>query len=41
MTGGLDGRRHGNKVMIDLIYLATVAAFFVAAEFYAHWCGKL
>jgi len=27
--------------MTDLIYLAALVAIFVAAQLYAHWCGKL
>jgi len=27
--------------MTDLIYIAVVIAFFLAAELYAHWCEKL
>jgi hypothetical protein len=34
----------GNQIvtaMTDLIYIAVVTAIFVAAQLYAHWCGKL
>jgi len=27
--------------MTDLIYIAVMAAVFLAAQLYAHWCGKL
>jgi len=27
--------------MIDCIFIAVIALFFVAGELYAHWCEKL
>jgi len=27
--------------MTDLIYIVVMAATFLAAQLYAHWCGKL
>jgi len=27
--------------MLDLIFIAVIAFFFVAGEIYAHWCEKL
>jgi len=27
--------------MLDLIFIAVIALFFVAGELYAHWCEKL
>jgi len=27
--------------MIDLIFIAVIALFFVAGQLYAHWCEKL
>jgi len=27
--------------MLDLIFIAVIAFFFVAGELYAHWCEKL
>jgi hypothetical protein len=29
------------KSMIDFIFIAVIALFFVASGFYARWCGKL
>ena len=29
------------KPMIDFIFIAVIAFFFVAGELYAHWCEKL
>jgi cbb3-type cytochrome oxidase subunit 3 len=29
------------KPMIDLIFIAVIALFFVAGQLYAHWCEKL
>ncbi len=29
------------KPMLDLIFIAVIALFFVAGELYAHWCEKL
>jgi hypothetical protein len=38
---GAGNIHHLKKLMIDLIYVAVVALFFVAGEVYAHWCEKL
>jgi hypothetical protein len=29
------------KRMIDTIFIAVIALFFIAGEFYARWCEKL
>jgi hypothetical protein len=29
------------ETMNDFIYFAVMAAVFLAAQLYAHWCGKL
>jgi hypothetical protein len=43
-TGGRLARLARNrktKRMIDLIFIAVLALFFVAGQLYAHWCEKL
>jgi hypothetical protein len=45
--GGLESKpcraihNRNTKSMTDLIYIAVIALFFVAGQFYAHWCEKL
>ena len=34
-------RNWKTKPMIDFIFIAVIALFFVAGELYAHWCEKL
>jgi len=43
-TGGRLARLARNrktKRMIDLIFIAVLALFFVAGQLYVHWCEKL